>query len=127
MTSEPLDPSQLGLGENVALPFIGKRGTETASTCETIVDGEGLNKIETSMKADGSFVNAIAFYNTNFQSWKYGQIDKPMETWEFQHDHYWNDSELAHVSSGVHRLVGVFGKTTDLGKIEQLGFVVLDT
>ena len=79
------------------------------------------------MKADGSFVNAIAFYSTNFESWTYGQINKPIETWEFQHDHYWNDSELTHVTSGVNRLVGVYGKTTDEGKIEQLGFVVLDT
>ena len=98
MTSDPLEPSQQGSGNNVALPFIGKRGTETASTCERIVDGEGLNKIETSMKADGSYVNAIAFYNTNFQSWSYGQINNPIETWEFQHDHYWNDSELNHVT-----------------------------
>ena len=61
-----------GPGDKIALPFIGKRGTETASTCETSLVYEGLNKIETSMKADGSFVNAIAFYSTNFESWTYG-------------------------------------------------------
>ena len=66
------------------------------------------------MKADGSYVNAIAFIDTKFQAvGAFGQINKPVETWEFQHEHFWNDSELTHVTSRVHRLVGAYGKTTD--------------
>ena len=73
-----------GPGGKIALPFIGKTGTETASTCIPIVINAGLTRIDTSMKADGSYVNAIAFIDTKFQAvGVFGQINKPVETWEF--------------------------------------------
>ena len=94
---------RIGGSSFVNLPLVGKRGIPSASTCDSFEVNTRVTKIETSMKNDGSFVNAIAFHIEGQEPQVYGTIDAPLESWEFQENK---------------PLIGLYGKANADEKIE---------
>ena len=57
---------------------MGKTGGPQSSTCDSFEVNSRITKIETSMRNDGSFVNAIAFHIEGQEPQIYGTVDKPL-------------------------------------------------